>query len=324
MNIGLDIGYSAVKAISEGRKVSFPSVVGTPERARIDLREIERSICLTHPSNVLVGEEAIVHSRFLQRREDRAWIESGEYYLLFLAALTELDAGTLSNIRIVTGLPVNFYSDSAKLQDRIVGEHKVRREGKAFQTFVVSECRVIPQPFGTLLGVSLDDWGKIADTDLANGMIGVIDIGGKSTNILAVEQLAEISRKTASVNVGGWDVIRVVKAQILERYPELDLRDHQVVEAVSKRELKYFGRFEKVGGMVEEALTPLTEQIIAQATQLWNGGANMDTVLITGGGALLLGERLQSYFRHAKVVADPIFANAVGYWKFGQRSGAPA
>ena len=37
MNIGLDVGYSAVKAVSGNRKVSFPSVVGTPERARFSL-----------------------------------------------------------------------------------------------------------------------------------------------------------------------------------------------------------------------------------------------------------------------------------------------
>ena len=37
MNIGLDVGYSAVKAIAGTRRVTFPSVVGTPDRARFSL-----------------------------------------------------------------------------------------------------------------------------------------------------------------------------------------------------------------------------------------------------------------------------------------------
>ena len=323
MNIGLDIGYSVVKAIADGRKISFPSVIGTPEYSLIDLRENDRSISIVYPSNTLVGDEAIMHSRFIQRREDRAWIESDEYYMLFLAALTELEAGTWTSVRIVTGLPVAFYSDRNKLRDRLMGEHKVQRKGKPVQTFVVSECRVIPQPFGTLLAAALDDFGKIEDTDFAKSMVGIIDIGGKSTNIFTVDRLAEISRKTASVNVGGWDVMRVIKTQILERFPELDLRDHQVVDAVMHRKLKYFGETVSLNTAIEEIVAPMADQVIAQVTQLWDRGANLDIILMTGGGALLLGDRLKQVFRNAKVVPDPVFANSLGFWKFSQRSGNP-
>ena len=37
MNVGVDVGYSAVKAMYGGRRVAFPSVVGTPDRARFSL-----------------------------------------------------------------------------------------------------------------------------------------------------------------------------------------------------------------------------------------------------------------------------------------------
>jgi plasmid segregation protein ParM len=322
MNIGLDIGYSAVKAVSEGRKVIFPSVIGTPEYSQIDLREVDRSISFVYPSAALVGEEAITHSRFIQRREDRSWIDSDEYYTLFLAALTELEPGTWTSVRLVTGLPVAFYSDRNKLRDRLMGEHKAQRKGKAVQTFIVSECKVIPQPFGTLLASALDDWGKVTEADLAKGTVGVIDIGGKSTNIFTVDRLADISRKTASINVGGWDVIRVIKAQILERFPELDLRDHQVVDAVANRKLKYYGETVTLTTVLDEVIAPMADQVIAQVTQLWDRGANLDFILATGGGALLLGDRLKAQFRHIKIVPDPVFANALGFWKFSQGGNA--
>ena len=72
-------------------------------------------------------------------------------------------------------------------------------------------------------------------------------------------------------------------------------------------------------GIVEETLEPLAEQVLAEATQLWNGGAALDAILISGGGALLLGPYIRRHFRHARVVDDPVFANALGYWRFAQR-----
>jgi hypothetical protein len=59
--------------------------------------------------------------------------------------------------------------------------------------------------------------------------------------------------------------------------------------------------------------------VVAAAAQLWKGGAALDAVIVTGGGALLVGPYIQERFRHAQVVAEPVFANARGYWRFAQR-----
>src|SRR5690606_6576381 len=143
------------------------------------------NIVILAPRHVLVGEGAMTQSRFVNRREDRAWIESDEYYHLFLAALTELTSATVADLVLVTGLPVAFYNDKATLQRRLLGVHKVTREGRHAQTFKVAECRVIPQPFGALLAAALDDRGRVADQELATGAVGVIDVGGKTTNLLS-------------------------------------------------------------------------------------------------------------------------------------------
>ena len=95
MDAGLDLGYNAVKVVGDGRRAAFPSAVGTPDRARFALNgNAAGAIVLVEPEHVLVGEEAIQQSRFLARREDRRWIESAEWYSLFLAALTELTPAT--------------------------------------------------------------------------------------------------------------------------------------------------------------------------------------------------------------------------------------
>jgi plasmid segregation protein ParM len=296
--------------------------VGTPELGRFSLDQQAHHIILTRPDRTLVGEGAMTQSRFVNRREDRAWIESTEYYHLFLAALTELTTATVADLLLVTGLPVAFYSDKAMLRDRLVGVHKVAREGRHAQNFKVSECRVIPQPFGALLAAALDDRGRIADHDLATGTVGVIDIGGKTTNLLSVARLAEIGRETESVSIGAWDVVRAVRSFLADRCPNLELRDHQVVEAIVSRQVRYYGQQVELNQVVDAALEPMANQVIAQATQLWNGGAGLDAILVSGGGALLLGSFLKAHFPHARIVNDPVFANAEGYWKLAQRLGS--
>jgi hypothetical protein len=292
MNVGVDIGYSAVKSMYGKRRMTFPSVVGTPDRARFSLdRHNVGAIVLAQPDGTtwLVGHRAVEQSRFVNRREDRAWIESDEYYQLILAAFTELTKATLVDLVVVTGLPVAFYSDKATLRDRFLGEHRATREGRRSQVFRVTDCRVIPQPFGSLLAAALDDRGRIADNELATGAVGVIDVGGKTTNLLSVNRLTEIARETASVNVGAWDVARAVRGYLADHCPHLELRDHRVVDAVIARQVKYYGQPVDLGQVVDEALEPMADQVIAQATQLWNGGASLDTILVSGGGALLLG-----------------------------------
>lgn len=318
MNIGIDIGYSAVKAASGQKRVIFPSVVGTPDKARFSLNG-SQTLIMAAPEHVAVGEGAIQQSRFVHRREDRAWIEGPEWYMLALAALTELTEATVAELRLVTGLPVAFYDDRQAVRDRLLGEHKAQREGRRAQKFTVGDCRVVPQPFGCLLAATLDDRGRIVNEALATGAVGIIDIGGKTTNMLSVNKLSEIGTETDSANVGAWDAVRAVRSWLATNCPDLDLRDHQIVDAIIARSLKYYGEKLDLSAIVGETLDKLGNEIVAVATQLWNGGASLDAILISGGGALLLGPHISRKFRHAKVVEEPVFSNATGFWRFAQR-----
>ena len=140
MYTGIDIGYNATKAVTERRRTTFLSVVGTPDRANFALNgNSEAALVLVTPTHALIGEEAVNQSRFLNRREDRRWIESAEWLTLFHAALTELTSATAVDIELVTGLPVAFYSDKAQVQERLLGEHRVQREGRRAQLLRVAK-----------------------------------------------------------------------------------------------------------------------------------------------------------------------------------------
>ena len=47
-------------------------------------------------------------------------------------------------------------------------------------------------------------------------------------------------------------------------------------------------------------------------------GYSATKLVSSGGGALLMSDRLLSHFPHGVVVDDPVFANAIGYWKYSR------
>jgi len=319
MKTGLDIGYSSTKIVGGDtpKVTTFPSAIGTPDRASFSL-DTETGIYLQAPQRVAVGNVAVEQSRITRRREDRGWIESDEWYLLALAALTEITSGN-ARFDIVTGLPVAFFGDAQVVIDRLMGYHSVKRADRRAQSFTVDSVRVIPQPFGSLLDVCMNNHGKVVDLDLARGRVGVIDVGGKTTNILSVNRLSDVSRETASVNVGGWVATRMLGQVLAERCPNLDLRPHEITQALIDRQVSYYGESVDLNESVEEILNNLAAQIVAEATQVWNGAAGLSAVLVSGGGALLLGDHVKAHFPHARVVEEPVMANAMGFWKLARR-----
>lgn len=319
MNIGLDIGYSAVKAVSGDRRVTFPSVVGTPETARFSLNG-GKNIILTTPHHVQIGDGAVQQSRFLNRREDRQWVESDAWYSLFLAAISELTSASRVELNLVTGLPVAFYDDKALISSQLLGNHRVQREGRPAQRLEVSGCHVIPQPFGALLAATLGDNGRIVDHHLATGEVGIVDVGGKTTNILSVNALSEITDGTSSVNSGSWDAVRAVRDYLSTHYPGLEeLRGHRIIQAITDRRVSYFDEEADLSPIIDETLDPLADQVLAEITRRWGNAATLQAIIVSGGGALLIGPRIQNRFRHARVIENPVFANALGFWRFAQR-----
>ncbi|MBL7202506.1 MAG: ParM/StbA family protein [Anaerolineae bacterium] len=321
MIVGLDVGYSHTRGVSEKGRVKFASVIGTPDRARFSLNGASEGIILASPRPVLVGDVAVIQSRQIERREDREWIESDAYHDLVLAAFTEVTTATHVDLVVVSGQPVRFYArDRPILRDRLLGDHTAARDGRRRQTFSVSRTVIMTQGFGALLSVCLDRRGNVTDPEIANGRIGLIDVGGKTTNLLSVSRLAEVGRETASVNTGAWDVVRAVERWLADHCPGLELRDHALIDAIRDRQVRYYGDTVDLRDAIDEAISPLADQVIAQTTQLWNGGANLDAILVAGGGAHLVGPYIGEHFRHARVVAgDPVFANAEGYYRFAHR-----
>jgi PRTRC genetic system protein D len=323
MNITVDIGYNTTKTIGPDRKpIIFPSITGTPDKSRFSLNGHSDGIILTSPFHKLVGEQVEEQSLFSQRWEDRDWIKTDDYLAMLYAAFTEVTGSVHANVNVVTGLPVRFYEeDRDPLKERLMGRHKISREGRQQpQTFDVVRVKVIPQNVGTYLSVALSDQGRQAvDNDFIMGKVGVIDVGSLTTNFLVMSKFTELRQESVSIEAGGWKLSRQVREHLARLCPDLELKDHQLMQAIKDRSVSYYGERVNLAAIVDEACDNLTHQIVGKAKERWGKGAFLHSILVTGGGSLLLGDRITREFRHAHQVDDPVFANVQGYWKLAQR-----
>lgn len=319
--VGLDIGYMSVKCvigIGENGKFSIPSVVGTADVSRVSVAGNSNNMIVKFGDNsFLVGDAAVRQSRMTMRREDRHWFMSPEYLALAYAAIYKA-VGDESKIKLVTGLPVAFFDDKSALEEVLSGYHEWKVNGKEFGVEIANPV-VTMQPFGTYLNNVFGNTPNDFDVEFVEKSVGVLDIGSKTTNILTAQDLEEIRKDTTSVNIGGWEIMRAFRENIAATYPAIsDMKDHQVAEIIIRRTVRSFGAQKEIGGIVDETVKPFADEIIAHASAVWNSGELMDEIIVTGGGAYLIFHEIVKAFPHARRVSDPVFGNALGYWKFAE------
>ncbi len=313
--VGIDVGYGYTKVVTDANgmilPLLFPSVIGVYEDGIVveGLKTTERDGVTVNGQRFLIGESARRHaSRLLDGRHE-GWIDSISYRALLTHALSCADCNAL-NLTIVTGLPVNFYRTGKdkliNLVREIVGKYCVNLTVK-----------VIPQPLGSFFNLLFDETGKVKDSGLAAGKIGVLDVGFYTTDLITVSELDLVERQIDSFENGVSTALASIAKDIETAYglrPDI----HKTEEAVSRGYIKAFGLQKDIGQAVEQRFGELAKDIEGKAKTIWKSAADIDRVLLTGGGAALLKGHLNLY-RHAVVVDDAQFANARGYYKFGRR-----
>jgi plasmid segregation protein ParM len=325
MIVGLDLGYSAVKVVANGFAATFPSVVGTADESQFSAETSGSPVIILHDNQrYFYGDAAVSMSRLESRREDRHWINSDEYLVLAKAAIVQA-TGDLDSLSIITGLPVSYYKrDRRAAVDALQGLSTISWIDRGMvgqRQFSSVKVAVVPQPFGSLFSRALLPSGRVADSDFLTKPVGVIDVGGKTTNILVANRASEVTRQSASVLVGGWDLVRHLRQALSESCPALELRDHELVRAARDRFVQYYGADVPIGKLVDSAAGSLARSIVSEATHLWGSGANLSAILISGGGANLIGEALRLQFgshTNVELLPNPEMANAIGYHRYGR------
>jgi plasmid segregation protein ParM len=326
--IGLDIGYGQVKAVAEdGESVCFESKVAPAEfiRFQVDVgAPVQHNGLTLHDTgegDLFIGELATRQGRpgTVRSPRDRDRVADPIITHLADAAFAMLlGSNDYARLRVVTGLPVAYYRDAHHLAEYLRGQHVIKLEGRAL-VVDIEDVLVVPQPFGALLSILLNERGRlIAGTeDLVEGQVGVLDIGQFTTDLILVNGLEYIEARSGLVEVGVSTAIDMLRKVLQDDYRVM-FEPHDLEVAMRRGWLVIDGEKQRLNGLASNRLDPVARAIEAEARTLWNISA-LSAVVLAGGGSLALQPWLEPRFKQALYAPDAAMANAAGFVRYGLR-----
>lgn len=323
MVVGIDIGYGFVKSFDGDKEIVFPSVVGIGR----DISYQSKLSSYKSPLDTLsisykgkkyfIGTYAIRQSSIPSRSLDIKKPEDLNTLLLFLTAIGLYGSQQRQQFNVVTGLPTNYllsYED--QLKSLLSGEHQLNIQingGVDERQLVVSDVSIVPQPFGTLFNMALNNKGELSDRDMANKIIGIADIGFKTADFVVADSLEFVDRLSSSSNNGMVSAYDIIAAMVRSRY-KIDKKDFELDRIVKNKSIKIAGVNYDISDIISEAYFNLATKIKTELDSLWDY-RELDTIILTGGGGEALSEYLIPKFNNMILADDAQFANVKGFWK---------
>ena len=329
ITIGLDIGYGEVKAVSGEAVIKFPSVMG---HAR-ELKFAQDDIAERHPGDQItddegdwfVGDLALTQLppgemlRLRGRTANEATMGNAFRLRLAKVAIGKLVAGMwnrdIVHLKVASGLPVDHMRDADAFKSALLGQHIIRTD-TAELVANISEVMVMPQGYGSIYAMSLTPNGEI-NRQHTYRRTGVCDVGTYTVDLALDDEGEYVDAQSGSVESGVFTAQERIAAAL-----ERDYRQKMPFKLVE--EVLRTGIFHANGQpvdytvIVEEALAPLRSATLSLMSEKWHGGATVDVIYLSGGGAAYVFDEVQAVYPQAQLLPDAQLANARGYLHYAR------
>jgi len=336
--VAIDLGYGYVKAISSsGKQVLFPSIVGSGyQRGLVNVfgdlnQDISNMHVKVQGEDYFVGELA-KESRSQSRIFERERFNHRYTHILLNVAIQLIIDENTSAVKVVTGLPLDFYQSQAKdfqTSIMVVQPELEWQSGPVSGNRKVSieEAFVFPQGASAIFAALMDNEGKPVHGDLMRegSIIGLIDIGFRTTDFVVVEMkqggsFVPKTKLSGTVDEGVFNLYREIKQAYKNKTGGADLSDFYVDRILRDKELTYRGEKIDFSQIINNSLQAITANIVDRLKATWAEESDLfDAIFLAGGGGELFAEPFQPAFdNRLKTIASSQFANAIGYARLGK------
>jgi plasmid segregation protein ParM len=186
--VGIDCGRSSVKAVTDGKVISFPSRIGEWR---------ERRLVTSHGNDIELeyGGERYFAGDLAERESDfvRSMMTDSkaneDTLLLTLIALGR--AGVNGNVTVVTGVPVAQHTPSEKrrIKELLAGEHRF--------TLNNTVCNVNIERVEVAVEGGAAFW-----TEPRGGTVRILDAGAKTINYVTMRDKSYVDRDSGTLPFG--------------------------------------------------------------------------------------------------------------------------
>lgn len=262
-----------------------------------------------------MGTLAVRQSRIAYRSLSVMRDEGNDLLVLFLTALSLFCHEPNTTFSVVTGLPPGRMHLADEFIRSVRGDHRVVRFRAADAEELllrVDRVTVVPQPLGTYWSQVLDTRGQLVEQPAtAEGRVGIIDIGFRTTDLVTVEGGEYVPEQSRTVPTGLSAAYGAVAAGLLREYG-IERENHALDEAIISGDIGVSGRRVDITGLREQAFEQLATKVLVEIRSTWQV-ADYDALWFTGGGGHALQRYLVPQFPQASLIADPLTANSRGY-----------
>ena len=328
--LGLDVGFGFTKATNGREYQVFKSVVGEASESQFTEPLLPtRSTFGRHLE--IGGEPHYVGELAEQQSRGRGFTLDPQQFLTKYAKVLALSAiapiaEPSQPLRIVTGLPISFFR---KHKDQLTSILQQRHTVTLFKpgtgereerVLNVERVRVIPQPFGSLFNLMLNDLGKAGSQRFITEKIGVIDVGFRTADYTISDKTKYSERGSHSTDAGISLAFGAI-SNALQQQSGVNVELYRLYDAVTKGTIKVKGKRYDITGIVKQAFQGLAAKIAAEANRLWSDDWDLDAIVLTGGGGAVLAPYVQPLLE-GEVIPIPAdqdarLNNVAGYWKYG-------
>ncbi len=326
-SIGIDLGYGFVKMQDGPGEIAFPSVVGLGKEIKFFSGMIKKDVKTDNISLVydgqryFVGDLAMRQSDIASRGLSQDRVNDVNYKIIMLAALGMMAKTEDETISIVTGLPTNYFGAYRdELRRSIVGDYDYlygQKDQEKKRKIKIQDAYIVPQPFGTLYNEILGDNGETVNKDYNNDVVGIVDIGFKTSDFAVSNQMEYIDHMSFSTMRAMSDVYSIISDNLINEY-KVEKENFELDRIVSEGVVRVAGEKIDISELKKRAFNFVASKIVTELQSQWNY-RDFDAILLTGGGGKALAEYILPHFPNMRLVDQPQHSNVRGFQKIANR-----
>jgi hypothetical protein len=310
----LDAGNSIIKGKTPGRngEISFPHAVRALTETQYNeiITRSRGNPPLTYfklnGKPYVVGEEAERFGEVVRRSGAARYTH--DYFSVFLAAsLLRLFADGVG-VELFASHPPGDIAYRDDLMRAALGEMLIEHGDRKY-TFKVGYANTFDEPVGGLMNVMLTDDGKsYSHSEVNDGRSLVIDVGGHTTDWLAVNPGGEVDYSLAqSTPIGIQAALKDFERSFRANNREItrdvsSLPPDRIRDALRNGHFIGGGRDYPCDTEAREATSTLLNRIADTYQNVAGGPLPWDSIILTGGGSAILYDRLVPILRHERVM----------------------
>lgn len=289
MILGIDVGYSHTKTIGENIGFSFKSTV---EEGALD---ISNDLVVEYGGKTYtVGEENGLYATEINK------IHSLNFQLcLFTAIAKAMGNKTTEDIKLVTGLPAQYYQAQKEELIKVLKDKKVTITlNNNPKRFNITDVIVFPQSAGVLL----------LEPEKLTGDTCIIDIGGFTVDLSYFnnKKLRKLHTLELGMNVLANTLVQKIKAKYGVSYDVLKVDD-----ILNSGEIIVDGKVQQITNLIDEELEQHTNLIMNRLKGIQE--YNISKHIFIGGGSL----RLEKFISENNIDSNSFYTNAQAFYKIG-------